>query len=371
MVGENLVGGNIEGLHTIGASVLSASEPFASSREAVNNAVDRVVHDAGWYGNAAKSMRAAWAVDTTKVGILADATRWCGRAITELASRLEELNSQLYDAAYRATKAGVRIAPDGTPFPLTGAASLLAVQASGQYSATRRGLLDEARSARGLAYARLASLVGALEEPLSKDPAARTWVQAQNILRGLYTAPDKAADVTRAAGLKDLAEKLPGSHEMRTGIKPLPGFLKSVPILSWMSTGVSAGLKTQDDIQRGWNPAGAAAVEYGAGITGTIAGVATSGAIVAGVGVGTTAGAAVATVSFGVVAGAVVASGVGGAISQVFHENWAHDIDEHGVVGGVATGIGHVLHVGGQEAVNTVTSIGDVAGSLWKGLTGQ
>jgi hypothetical protein len=153
-------------------------------------------------------------------------------------------------------------------------------------------------------------------------------------------------------------------------------FLKAtadIPFVDLAAAGAATYFNAQDDIGLGV-PAGAAypleaggsalslAGGYVAGswATGTAAGVLTDGTL-AGLGlsaggVGLVAGGA------GVLAGGVVAYGVGDWVHNLIDENWAKDIHNDGVAGGVAVGTWHSID-------NTGKDLGHTAESVWHGIT--
>jgi hypothetical protein len=155
------------------------------------------------------------------------------------------------------------------------------------------------------------------------------------------------------------------------------GFLKAgadLPFVDLAAAGAATYFNAQDDISLGI-PAGAAypaetagsALSLGTGYlaggaaTGVVAGALTEGGALAGLGlsagaVGFAAGGA------GVLAGGVVAYGVGDFVHNMIDENWAKDIHNDGVVGGVAVGTWH-------SVANTGKDLAHTAESLWHGVT--
>ena len=61
--------------------------------------------------------------------------------------------------------------------------------------------------------------------------------------------------------------------------------------------------------------------------------------------------------------GGAVAVGVGDLVYEGFHEHWDEDIQQHGVVVGIADGVGHTF-------ANTGKDIGHMASSVWHGIFG-
>ncbi|OIK23809.1 WXG100 family type VII secretion target [Streptomyces malaysiense] len=133
---------------------------------------------------------------------------------------------------------------------------------------------------------------------------------------------------------------------LRTGrsLESVPDFLKEIPVLDVAAAGACGLLEASDDHDKGWSWQKSVAVDGGANIAGLAAGTAITAGLVA------TAPVDVPVAVVAGVGGAVVI-GATGIIDHSFHEHWSEDIHDHGVVGGVLTGSGHVLSKTGDDFV--------------------
>jgi hypothetical protein len=65
-----------------------------------------------------------------------------------------------------------------------------------------------------------------------------------------------------------------------------------------------------------------------------------------------------------------VAVGIGDLAYQGLHEHWREDISQHGVAGGVLTGIRHTGANTGGDFVDMAVGIGHGARGLWHSVLG-
>ncbi|WP_067567251.1 WXG100 family type VII secretion target [Nocardia acidivorans] len=147
-------------------------------------------------------------------------------------------------------------------------------------------------------------------------------------------------------------------------------FLKEIPVVDVAASGVVAELQAQDDIQKGQNPTSARAYDYGAAAAGLAAGA----GVVAGAAALSAAGVVSAPVwATAVVAGGVVV-GVGDVFYEGFHEHWAEDIHDRGVISGVVHGTGNMFSNTGHDIKDLGTGAWDattkVTSKLWHGVFG-
>ncbi|MYU05408.1 hypothetical protein GTY81_16220 [Streptomyces sp. SID8366] len=126
------------------------------------------------------------------------------------------------------------------------------------------------------------------------------------------------------------------------GLEAVPDFLKEIPVLDVAAAGACGLLEASDDHDKGWSWQKSIAVDGGANVAGLAAGTAITAGLVA---------AAPVDVPVLVVAGVggAVVIGATGIIDHSLHEHWSEDIHDHGVVGGVLTGSGHVLSKTGGD----------------------
>ncbi|MGW4563175.1 WXG100 family type VII secretion target [Streptomyces sp. NPDC004561] len=128
------------------------------------------------------------------------------------------------------------------------------------------------------------------------------------------------------------------------GLEKVPDFLKEIPVLDVAAAGACGLLEASDDHDKGWSWQKSITVDGGANIAGLAAGTAITAGLVA---------LAPVDVPVAVVAGVggAVVIGATGVIDHAFHEHWSEDIHDHGVVGGVLHGTGHVLSQTGHDFV--------------------
>jgi uncharacterized protein YukE len=155
--------------------------------------------------------------------------------------------------------------------------------------------------------------------------------------------------------LADVAKEIPQLGAVADALPKGLDFLKDIPVIDVAASGVAAELQARDDINKGWSPDHARAADYGAAGVGLVGG-AGLGALAAAVGA-STGGAAL-------VGGAAVV-GIGDLAYQGFHEHWAEDIHQDGVVGGVLTGTGHMFENTGKDVGHMATGVWHGAESVW------
>ena len=138
-------------------------------------------------------------------------------------------------------------------------------------------------------------------------------------------------------------------------------FLGDVPVIDVAAVAGGTYLQATDDIQKGENPVRAWGEDLASNAGGVAAGVAVGAAVAGGL---AAAGAApLVAVGGAALVGGAVAVGVGDLVYEGFHEHWDEDIQQHGVVVGIADGVGHTF-------ANTGKDIGHMASSVWHGIFG-
>jgi uncharacterized protein YukE len=155
------------------------------------------------------------------------------------------------------------------------------------------------------------------------------------------------------------------------------GLLKiagDTPFVDLAAAGISTYFNAQQDIADGVPAAAAypleaggsalslgAAYAAGGAATGLVSGALVDGGAAAALGLGAT-GVGVVAGGAGVLAGGVVAYGVGDFVHNMIDENWAQDIHNDGVVGGIAAGTWH-------SVANTGKDIAHVGEDIWHGIS--
>jgi hypothetical protein len=156
----------------------------------------------------------------------------------------------------------------------------------------------------------------------------------------------------------------PAFAEAADGSRSL-NFLSDVPVIDVAAAGLGTYFQATDDISKGESPTRAIAEDATSNVAGVTAGLAVGGAIIAGV-----SGAPVVVAGAAAVVGGAVAVGVGDLVYEGFHEHWDEDIQQDGVVGGLAAGTGHMFANTGKDLGHMAEGIGHGAKSLWHGVFG-
>lgn len=132
--------------------------------------------------------------------------------------------------------------------------------------------------------------------------------------------------------VEDAAEAL----RLGEDIDKLPDFLKEMPVIDVAAAGTCGLLEAKTDHDEGWSWTHSITLDGAANVGGLVVGGAATAGLIA------LAPFEVPTaVAAGV--GAVVVVGATGIIDHSLHEHWSEDIHDHGVVGGLLDGSGHVL----------------------------
>ncbi|MER6570620.1 hypothetical protein ABT288_31660 [Streptomyces sp. NPDC001093] len=229
--------------------------------------------------------------------------------------------------------------------------------------AKARAKLDDARNEAQAAKKQLRAERKAYQkagEALPKDlPAKSAYRDALTKVDDLENAIARAENGSTAlpydralnVKLADAADLLRAGE----GLEKVPDFLKEIPVLDVAAAGACGLLEASGDHDAGWSWQRSIATDGGANIAGLAAGTAITAGLVA---------AAPFDVPVAVAAGVggAVVIGATGIIDHSLHEHWSEDIHDHGVVGGVLTGTGHVLSKTGGD----FKRLGE---DVWHGIT--
>ncbi|MGW1912999.1 WXG100 family type VII secretion target [Streptomyces sp. NPDC002076] len=427
---DSWVGGDIGGLRTMAETYKNAKDKLDGVVKPLGSAVDKLVGDAGWQGEAAESFRGKWSEDALAAGGFAELVHAAGEILETLAGALSTCESSLQNAQHIAAGKGVPTDAEGAPLPVMTANPPSAddqktISAMNDYATARDEILHTAQHARLVAAK---DLQGLYDKVTSKDDSVSPGdkVTLYDALRGLYAydAEDARAggiearrhiDAARAEAqaakkqLRDerkvfqqqgrkLPDDLPAKSAYRDavtkvdsleadiaradngstalpydralnvkladaadalrmgkGLEALPDVLKELPVLDVVAAGACGVLEASDDHDKGWSWQHSVAVDEGANLGGLAAGAAVTAGIVA-------------TAPIDLTAGTVAAVGVGSVIiatsvlDHTFHEHWSEDIHDHGVVGGVLTGAGHVASATVDDGKRLVKDV-------WHGVT--
>ncbi|MEU1400894.1 WXG100 family type VII secretion target [Streptomyces sp. NPDC005728] len=416
-MGDSWVGGDIGGLRTMAETYKNAKDKLDDVVKPLSRAVDTLVDDASWKGEAAETFRARWTEDAVTAGGFAELVHRAGSTLGTLADALSTCETALQNAEHIATRKGVPTGAKGLPLQIVTASPPSAddqktISAMNEYAKARDEILHTAQHARLVAAQQLQGLYA---QVTSKDASTGDKVTIADYLRGLYAydAEDARAGGAEARARLDSAKteaqaakkelraerrtfqqqgrKMPddlpaksayrdavaevdsledaiaraenGSTELpydralnvkladaadalRAGetLEKLPDFLKEVPVLDVAAAGACGLLEASDDHDKGWSWQHSVAVDGGANVGGLVAGTAVTAGLVA------LAPFEVPTAVVAGVGGAIVI-GATSVVDHAFHEHWSEDIHDHGVVGGVLHGTGHVLSQTGDDFV--------------------
>ncbi|MER7689507.1 WXG100 family type VII secretion target [Streptomyces sp. NPDC097610] len=418
---DSWVGGDIGGLRTMAETYKNAKKKLEDVVRPLSSAVEELVGDASWKGDAAEAFRATWSEDALTAGAFAGLVHDAGDILDTLVGALSACETALQNAEHIAVKKGVPMGAQGAPLQFVtsdppSADEQRTISAFGEYDKVRTEILHTAQHARLAAADKLRGLYAQVTAAVSPGDK----ITLADMLRGLYaydaedaraggkearTLIDGAKEEERAAKKELRAErkayqkagrslpkdlpaksayrdamtkvdsleediaradhgstKLPydralnikladAAEALRVGrsLEALPEFLKEVPVLDVAAAAACGLVEAKDDHDKGWSWQHSVVVDGGA----ALGGVAVGAGVVAALPVE----GAVALAGVGVVA----AVGATSLLDHSFHEHWSEDIHDHGVVGGVLTGTGHVFTETGDDGVR-------MAKDIWHGV---
>ncbi|SFG35505.1 WXG100 family type VII secretion target [Streptomyces mirabilis] len=418
---DSWVGGDIGGLRTMAETYKNAKRKLEDVVHPLSSAVEELVGDASWKGEAAEAFRATWSEDALTAGAFAGLVHDAGDILDTLVGALSACETALQNAEHIAVKKGVPMGAQGAPLQFVtsdppSADEQQTISAFGEYDKVRTEILHTAQHARLVAADKLRGLYAQVTASVSPGDK----ITLADMLRGLYaydaedaraggkearTLIDGAKEEERAAKKELRAErkafqkagralpkdlparsayrdamtrvdsleediaradhgstKLPydralniklvdAAEALRVGrsLEALPEFLKEVPVLDVAAAAACGLVEAKDDHDKGWSWQHSVVVDGGA----ALGGVAVGAGVVAALPIE----GAVALAGVGVVA----AVGATSLLDHSFHEHWSEDIHDHGVVGGVLTGTGHVFTETGDDGVR-------MAKDIWHGV---
>ncbi|MFR9794760.1 WXG100 family type VII secretion target [Streptomyces sp. MS06] len=428
-MGDSWVGGDIAGLRAMADTYKGAKKPLDEAVRPVSRAVEKLVGDAGWTGDAAEAFRAAWSEDALTAGAFATLVSSAGDILDTLAGQLSACETALQNAEHTATRKGVPMGDKGVPQQfVTGdppsADEQKTIDAFGEYDKVRREVVHTAQHARLVAADKLRGLYAQVTGKVS----AGDKITIADALRGLYAYDaedarargkdarkliDDAKDEAHAAK-KDLKaerrayqkagralpEDLPAKGAYRDAVMKVDSLEDAIARADNGSTKLpydrslnvklgdaaealraSRSLEAMPEFLREVpviDVAAAAACglveaeddhDKGWSWQKSVAvdgGVALGGlAVGAGIAASLPVDGAVAATAVGV-GTVLVATNV---LDHSFHEHWSEDIHDHGVVGGVLHGTGNVLSETGDDFKRYGSDIKDCGKDLWHGVT--
>ncbi|MFE2421783.1 WXG100 family type VII secretion target [Streptomyces hokutonensis] len=410
-MGDSWIGGDIGGLHTMATTYKNAKDQLDDVVRPVTNAVESLVEDAGWKGDAAEEFRAKWSEDALTAGAFASLVFEAGDILGTLADALSTCETALQNAEHVATGKGVSMGDKGVPLPMLtanppSAADQKAISAMTEYDTVRKQVEHTAQHARLVAADKLRGLYAQVTDPVSTGDK----ITIADALRGLYAydAEDaraggkkaraqlddaKAAEQTAKKELRaerkayqkagrSLPKDLPAKSAYRDAVMQVDSLEEAVA-----RADVGSSKLPYDRLLNVKLADAADALRLGKGLEAVpeflkeipvldVAAAAACGLIEAKDdhdkgwswqhSVTVDVGAAVGGVVVGALAVAaapvegavaVAAVGVGAAIlgtdvlDHSFHEHWSEDVHDHGVVGGVLHGVGNVASETGDDVV--------------------
>ncbi|MET7350294.1 WXG100 family type VII secretion target [Streptomyces mirabilis] len=413
---DSWVGGDIGGLRTMAETYKNAKKKLEDVVHPLSSAVEELVGDANWKGDAAETFRAAWSEDALTAGAFAGLVHDAGDILDTLVGALSACETALQNAEHIAVKKGVPMGAQGAPLQFVtsdppSADEQRTISAFGEYDKVRTEILHTAQHARLVAADKLRGLyaqvtasvspgdkitladylrglyaydaedarVGGAKARTELDDAKAEEQAAKKELRAERKAFQKAGralpkDLPAKSAYRDAMTKVDSLEEdigradhgstrlpydrvlnvkltdaaaaLRAGesVDKLPDFLKEVPVLDVAAAGACGILEASDDHDKGWSWQHSVTVDGGANLAGLAAGTAITAGLVA-----AAPFEAPAIVVAGV--GGAVVVGATGVIDHAFHEHWSEDIHDHGVVGGVLHGTGHVFTETGHDFV--------------------
>ena len=421
-MGDSWVGGDIAGLHTMATTYKNAKDKLDDVVRPVTGAVEKLVGDAGWKGDAAEEFRAKWSEDALTAGAFASMVSDVGDILGTLADALSTCETALQNAEHVATGKGVSMGPNGVPLPIVtanppGAADQKTISAMTEYDTVRKQVMHTAQHARLVAADKLSGLYAQVTDKVSPGDK----LTLADALRTLYAYD---AEDARSGGIKARtelddakAEAQAAKKEMRAERKAYQkagrGLPKDLPAKGAYGDAVMKVDSLEEAIARA--DVGSSKLPYdrvlnvkladaadalrlGKGLEAVpeflkeipvldVAAAAACGVIEAKddhdkgwswqKSVTVDAGAALGGVAVGALvvaaapvegAVAVAALGAGTAIAatsvldHTFHEHWSEDIHDHGVVGGV-------LHGAADVGSETLDDGKRLVKDVWHGVT--
>ncbi len=422
-MGDSWVGGDIGGLRTMAETYKNAKQKLDDVVRPLSRAVEELVDDTAWKGEAAETFRATWSQDALTAGAFASLVHAAGGILSDLADALSTCETALQNAEHAATRKGVAMKDKGVPLEMAtanppSADDQKAIAARGEYDKVRMEILHTAQHARLVAANALRGLYTQVTAPVSTGDK----ITIADALRGLYAydAEDARAGGKQARELLDgaKAEERSAKKELRSERKAFQRAGRALPDDLPAKGAYRDAVMKVDSLEEAIARAdhGSTALPYDRALNVKLADAADALRVGEGVSklpeflreipvldvaaaaacglveakddhdkgwswqhsVTVDVGAAVAGVAAGAVAvaalpvegaAAVAVVGVGAAIlatdvlDHSFHEHWSEDIHDHGVVGGV-------LHGAGNVATETGDDVARLGKDIWHGVTG-
>ncbi|OIJ66392.1 hypothetical protein [Streptomyces mangrovisoli] len=233
-MGDSWVGGDIGGLRTMADTYKNAKGKLDDVVRPVTDAVEALVTDAGWQGEAAESFRGRWSEDALTAGAFANLVHDAGAILDTLVQSLSGCETALQNAEAVAVGKGVPMGAKGVPNSFVTADPPTAddqktISAFHEYDQVRQEILHTAQHARLVAADQLTALYAQVTGPVSQGDK----VTLADYLRGLYAydAEDARAGGAKArAALDDAkAEETAAKKALRSERKAFQKAGKNLP----------------------------------------------------------------------------------------------------------------------------------------------
>ena len=419
---RTMIGGDIAGLDALSSKLTTYPPQIQGVIDAVNGRVESLIHDANWWGDAADKFKRRWEADSIRAEVLKRVVVMVAGILGDLAGILRTLENALQQAADDARAAGVPVDANGDILALPPDPTVL--HAATVYAETRQYALETAQRARIQATGELQSVesvIGPRSYGEGRALPPDAWVNAADVISGLYALPSSSRRLLRSRIPKLRAERIAAHTTFSEQLKyyskrrlPMPDDIKAqrratleafnkvnsqlekvdrwdtrltklmdvrlsklapalevaadgsrglrmlgeVPVVDLVAGGIVTGIATYDDMQKGDDWWTALPKEGSTQAVAIAAGAVVAGVVV--VGLVVIGAPAIVVVGAAVIVGGIVACGVGDVVSNAMHEHWDEDIHKYGVAGGIGHGLADV----GQNTAHDAVTLANQAGGV-------
>jgi uncharacterized protein YukE len=194
------VGGDIAGLQAMGTAMAAAKDKTGEIGKTLDQRVDALADDSDWSGESAERFRKVWSANSIQVGLVNSAASQAGTTIKTLGDELQQLETDLHNAAAQYQAKGVPIGPNGAPEPVvvTGDPSKNpardVLQAAKEYKELYDSTMLLARKARTDCADSLSDLLQGIQptgDAKGGGAKPEDWATASDYVRGLYAVPNE------------------------------------------------------------------------------------------------------------------------------------------------------------------------------------
>ncbi|GHD68429.1 hypothetical protein GCM10010317_072570 [Streptomyces mirabilis] len=231
---DSWVGGDIGGLRTMAETYKNAKKKLEDVVHPLSSAVEELVGDASWKGDAAEAFRATWSEDALTAGAFAGLVHDAGDILDTLVGALSACETALQNAEHIAVKKGVPMGAQGAPLQFVtsdppSADEQRTISAFGEYDKVRTEILHTAQHARLVAADKLRGLYAQVTAPVSPGDK----ITLADMLRTLYAHDAEDARVGGAKARKLIddakAEERAAKKELRAERKAFQKAGRALP----------------------------------------------------------------------------------------------------------------------------------------------